>query len=631
MSDEKEKYKSLLIDYTRKNFYYSDDLADRYIALFTFDDNLFPDSILDTTNAVSDATWNNDSEIFGSLVKILHRLLGNTIRKSSKHYKSKKIWEMTDHAINVTSKKAPPWGGNWYQFAITYPLYLTTATYLKEDAFVEEDLFLIRLLATYTERYYKPSKDGIIDDTYGYLRDGPNAIMMAVPYIGGKLMRGVYDTTDLSIIYVRNYIDLKRVTSGDGFYDCDTFVFHTSLGPAYGYITSALQDFELITAFFDKPETMGNFNRILEKTEHPNIKAHHGPWFSRTSGMTGIGGRGVLGFFTFDHMRGVVVKTEDNMICFRGQQNDLCFYEADKANFAWCQYWVFARRYLYANTELKLHEDLVTYYSGCMSYGNKTILMRSNNTTTETHLPIRSSCMFCKLPDCIAMFNSYTVKYSQYTFEVQEINLVTEHGGHFYYNVKIDENTHASDPFTLAVNFGDLEEEKEHSIGKMYKFKEAASFCYTGPGGVIERKKIKHPTNVGVEYDAVQILPKLSATTRKVECGFSTMHDSRDSNECINTPSINCIKTPKYTVYWPPDQSQYLYLNDNTKKICAVSTDMGIVFSNTITIPASKLGAIFKQSDYKIRDSILVNGEHTKIIPAGDKYQLLVEGVSLPV
>lgn len=625
--DLKHKYKDLLQDYTEHSFQgYPDQLVDNYINLFEYNDDLFPQSVLDSGNSVNNATWNNDSEIFGSLVKILHNILGVSLKRKSKHYHSNEIWKMLDHSVRVFSKKVPPWGDNWYQFAITYPLFLVSMTYFKEDVTAVEDLFLIRYLSSYIKKFFIPRVDGFTD-SYGYKRDGPNAVMMCVPYIGGNILMNTYDYNDPGITYSREYVNLKRVTSGDGLYDCDTFVFHTTLGPAYGYITSALQDFKLVSLFFDNPHTMMKINRILEKTEHPSIGLHFGPWFNRTNNLGGMNGHGVTGFFTFDHMRGISVKTKDWIISYRGQQQDLCFYESDRANYKWAQYWFSSRRFMYAQTERTLEQGLIPYYSGCLSYNNVTLEMRSNTSTTETHMPASSSCIICTLPKCIGIFNSYRIKYSSYLFDVKEINLITESGGHFYYNFSVDENTHSTKPFTVGVNFGDLESEGSSTTGEMFKFKEAASFVYKGDGGEIMKFRMKHPSKLDVEYDVVQIRPHISALSRILECGFSTMHDDRSSNECIKTPDITTIQTTRYTLHHPPSQPELLYLHDNIRKQCAVSNDMGTVFKNTITVPSLKLQQIFKSSEYTIKNSILVNKDHTKTIPAGDKYQLLCENV----
>lgn len=633
MSDDRHRYKMLLYEYNEENFQdkYSDAEADNYIKVFIFDETLFPQSVINADSATSSvSTWTNDSEMFGSLVKILHNLLGISLKKSSKHYHSKQIWERLDFAIREIAKKVPPWGDNWYQFAITYPLFLVCATFFREDVFNEEDLFLIRYLSSYIKKFFTPVENGF-KDSYTYLRDGPNAVMMCVPYIGAHLLMNTYDYNDLGITYCRNYVDLKRVVSGDGIYDCDTFVFHKTLGPAFGYITSAMPDFKIISSFFDNPKTMARINRILEKTEHPTINLHFGPWFSRTGNLKGITNKGTFGFDTFDHMRAISVRLKNMLISFRGQMIDLCGYESDRANYFWFQTWVMLRMFLYKDSESELFKEFVTFYPGCFSYNNIRIELRSNTQTTETFMPIEASCVTCKLPKCVAMYNIYKFVISGYTFDVHELNLITENGGHFYYNNKVNENTHATNPLTLAVNFGHLEEEGSTTIGEMFKFKNAASFVYKGDGGIIIKSKIKHPKKIDVTYDAVQIQPHISAITRVLECGFSTMHNDRTSNECIKTPNIHSIETVRYTVYQPPDQPNLLYLYDNVKKQCAVSTDMGPIFKNIITLPRNSLQSVFKSSDYKIKDTILVNQNYTKTIPPGEKFQLLVENVSMSI
>lgn len=629
MQNDRQKFKTLLYEYTEGSFQnYSDAMVDNYLSLYTFTNDLFPQSVLNSENSANNGTWNNDSEIFGSLCKILHNMLGISMKKSSKHYHSAEVWKVLDHAVQTISKKEPPWGQNWYQFAITYPLFLVSMTYFKEDVDPKEDIFLNRYLATYISKYFHPLADGI-QDVYNYRRDGPNAVMMAVPYIGGHLLMNTYDPKDLSVTYARNYVDMKRVVTRDGIYDDFSFVFHTYLGPAYGYITSAMPDFRLISSFFDNKETMPKIYRILEKTEHPTINLHFGPWFNRASAMGGMSQYGKLGFYTMDHIRALSVKTTDFTIGYRGQQLDLCYYESDNANFSWAQYWISARRFLYKNTERNLQTKLIPYYSGCLSYGNLVVEMRSNKQTTETHMPDVGHCIMCQLPTGIAFLNIYKLRYSSFLFDVTELNLITSNGGHFYYNFKVDENTHASSPFTVGVNFGKLESSGSTTIGDMYKFEEAASFVYPGASGVVVKNTITHPTKSDLILDTVQIQPHLSNTTQMLECGFSTMHNDRNSNECIKTPTINTIETVDFIAHWPPSQPELLYLWDKKKKICAVSKEMSTIFQSVISIPSSKLQQTFQSSSYKIADSVTVNNEHTKTIPAGDKFQLLIKDVTL--
>lgn len=633
--DTNNKFRKLIYTYTHDyNKSTSDNMIDFYIKSFTFDTEMWNANVLDNSYSVDNMSWYSDSEVFGSLIKTLHNMLSSTLRKQSRHYRSETVWKIIDHAIRECSRKLPseprnfsfPWGENWYQFSITYPLFLVSASYIREAEYNKIDLFSSRHLTSYISNYFKPSPKGIF--SMGYLRDGANAIMMAVPYIGGNLLMNTYSEKDRSLEYVRKYCRLDPVKEGEGLFSDGSYITHTSLR-GFGYLTSALEDFRLVSKFFGNENTITLINRSLEKTEHPNIPLHFGPWFTRTGKLESFANhkKGRLGFCVLDHMRGVSVKTDNWIIAFNGQNPALCYYEADQANYAWAQYWFGARRFLYADTEGSIHQKLLPYYSGVMSYNNRLLEIRSPTTTTTTFLPGRAMCVICQLPGCVAMFNKYFIKYSDFVFDVEEINIITSNGGHFYYQIVPDLKTHAANPMHIGVNFGQIEAAGAvPGIGKSFTFKDNVCFVYAKENE-IKQSEIKHPQKQNTKLQCLQIAPTLVNSSRNLTCGFSIMHNSKDSNEVVSTPSINKIQTPDYAVYRDQRYPHLLFLHDIKKQICAVSEDMGTTVRSSISIPIEALQTVLNEDSYTIPQAITMNNKYTKNITPGHKYQIVVENI----
>lgn len=630
------KYRKLIYTYTYEyNKSMTDTLIDFYINSFTFDTEMWNANVLDKSYTTDNISWFSDTEVFGSMIKTLHNMLSSTVRKNSRHYRSEVIWKIIDHAIRECSKKLPseprtfsfPWGENWYQFSITYPLFLVAVSYIREAEFGRVDLFTSRHLTSYISNYFKPSEKGVI--SMGYLRDGANAIMMAVPYIGGHLLMNTYSASDKSIVYAKKYCRLDPVKEGEGLFADGSYITHTSLR-GFGYLTSAIEDFRLVSKFFDFDNTIALINRSLEKTEHPGIPLHFGPWFSRTGGQGSKANytNGRLGFYVLDHMRGVSVKTDNWIVAFNGQQPALCYYESDQTNYAWAQYWVGARRFMYADTESSIHKKLLPYYSGVMSYNNRLLEIRSPSTTTTTFLPNKASCIICQLPECVAMFNKYYIKYADFVFDVEELNIITSSGGHFYYRIVPNQQLQAANPMNIGVNFGKIEAAGTVSgIGQAFVFSENVCFVYASQGEITQTE-ITHPKKQNTTLQCLQITPMLSTQTRDLSCGFSIMHNSKDSNEMVSSPSIHKIQTTNYAVYRDSRYPDLLFLHDIGKKICAVSQDMGVAVRNTISLPRAALQDTLNDDAYTIPNAITINDQHTKNIAPGEKFQLLIENIA---
>lgn len=314
------------------------------IATFQFDSVMVPITKTDATGSVvSNYEWNTNSEAFLDLIRIVQRMIIRSCQPESIHYKNETIWNMARHFINEVQSRLPtqpkfktfPWGENWYQFSISYPLFLVIVAYLQVRLFKKDvDQTIYRTLSLYIQNYFEsPADDRSGIKSMGWLCDGPNAIMMAVPYIGGHLLLKDLDNKNNICKYIERYVSLQFVTSGEGLYPDYGFVFHSTLR-AYGYVYSSYNDIVLISKFLEKNDYL-KLKNVFEIFEHPTIPRHFSGWFTRSASVATNRKGGKLGFYAVDSICAVIAKTADWMIQFNGQRTSLCYYESDQENYTW--------------------------------------------------------------------------------------------------------------------------------------------------------------------------------------------------------------------------------------------------------------------------------------------------------
>lgn len=639
--NKKNLFEALIYDYSLERFKLSDDKIRFFTQSFKFDTIMLTPAELGVTDDRKD--WFADSETFGTFVNTIYSLMSATIDPKSSFYKSGKIWNIIIHMIREVEAKLPSvpekfkfvWDSNWFQFSISYPLFLVSVTYMYRRLFKRDDEFLIRHLASYIANYYEDPVTAIGILSTGWLRDGPNAIMMAVPYIGGHLFLNDWNPDTTSMRYVKKYITLQYVNSGNGFYYDGTFVFHTVLR-AYGYLTSSYLDFVLISKFLNNHNTVKAINSILGKTEHPTIPLHFGPWFSRTSSQSTnsrFNKFGKLGFFTLDHMRGVIAKKEDWIIAFNGQQPDLCYYESDGSNYSWAQYWTMARRFMYKDTPKRIYKQLIPYYPGVWSYGRQAIDIKSETTTTETHMPEVAKAIICQLGDeALAMLNRYIVNMAGNSFDVYELTLITRNGVHCYYRVKPNLSQAASNTLTLGVQVDDLATEGSRLAGEGAtsgkRFKNSCAFVYPGELGKVESDEIDDPDNETRKLTTLYIEPRLDPLGS--QCGFSHVHTESGHNELIKPPTINEIETSDMIVVNSTKHPELLVLYNKITKTAAISVDMGNTYRTDLSLRKSNLDEIF-ESGYRVENSSFISNSYKLNILNGGKYQAIITNANLKI
>lgn len=636
-------FERLLYEYSMDRPKFSDTKVTYYTNTFHMDEVMLTPDEMGLDSEHND--WANDSSTFGELIKIVQGLMTLTISPQSSLYKNANIWRIVMHTIRVVATKLPtypldnkfPWGQNWYQFSITYPLFLVTATYMYGRLFKKRDEFMIRHLSSYIANYFKdplPTKKGGML-SMGWHRDGPNAVMMAVPYTGGHLFMKTWSPKRTSMQYVKDYVTLTYVNRGNGFYeDGGTFVFHTTLR-AFGYIISSYPDFVLMSRFFGIPNVVQAINKSLAKTEHPTIPFHFGPWFTRTSNQASTFSRfGKLGAFVLDHMRGVTFKTEQYTIGFNGQHKELCFYESDQSNYHWAQYWIFARRHMYKTSDPKIYRTLIPYYPGVWSYGRTPLDMRSLSTTTETYLPDSASCIICLIEnEAIGFYNKYQMTVNGELFKVTELTLVTKLGIHCYYEVMPNINLVGERPLTLGIQIGQQDIVKTALNGPGNKdglafINDVSSFVYTDGSeqSRVKSIKISDPNNANNKLDGLYLEPHVR--NGKASGGFSTIHSAVRYNELIHDPTINKIETTEFLLLSPDKYTDTLFLLHKPKQCAAVSIDMGVTFRKDIAIPKKNIDFVLEPG-YTVANGLDQDNFLRFNIKSEHKYQVMFENANV--
>ena len=599
-NDDFLRYTKLIIKYLKTKREVSNYEETR--VQFNLDRFEFTNVLLPVGDIDKNLLWDTDSSTFGDLCNDLIGMVSYGSDKNSKYYKNPLLWKQILFAIRTIAAKLPdspqnftvPWGDNWYQFSITYPMLIVSTAFSYYDTFGTEDAFLTRHLSSYINNYFKESKT--VDGLYsmGWRRYESNVIGMSVPLIGGRLYSNKFDREANSQKYARDYMSVNYVYTGNGFYYDNTYITHVSRND--GYTTSFYHDFVFIYEFY---RMNTKFFKVLHKnfsiTEHPDIPLHHGPWFNRGASMKGfVAGRkfATYGIDIRGYERGVCVRTKDISLHYCGQILPLAAYESDRINKEWAQCWVFMRRPLTKKSAERLYTSLVPHYDGVHSYGLKQIDWPSVTTTTTTYEPSSALCSLCYMPDKAAgMYNKYKIKMAnQYTFDIEEINLVTPQGFHVYYNCKVDTTLASSNPYTIACHLGDLDENQEGRLTGIgaknsYAFDNfIGTFLYLdeidneNSENVVKLEKILDPAT-SKQIDTLYVQP----TQRQIfSFGFSNNfyepNSLRRHNNLNSEPRIDQLSTDEFKLEKSNTDDALLFLHNLKEKTCAVS----YAFNNTL-------------------------------------------------
>lgn len=625
---ERKLFGRYIYDYAL-NMYSGNDLVVSYtINSFQFNDTMFD-------SEDSSKTWSNDVSVFQSVIGQMQSLaVASSIRKSN-YFENKKIWQIIHHFIKTVQAKLPtspvsfvyPWGDNWYQFSITYPLFLVIAAYLYEQVFHKRSDTLFNYLTLYINNYFKEPKSISGIHSMGWLRDGPNALMMAVPYIGGHLLMKNLNKRNNIMKYVKDFARFEYRTSGEGLYEDGGFIFHTNLR-AYGYLYGSFNDIILIAKYykFNSPQRI---QKVFEIFEHPDLHVHFGPWFSRSKRLTTTPQKskyGKIGFFCVDSINAVVAKTNTWMLAFNGQSPKICFYESDQTDNALCQVWTGARLFMDKDTDKVWYEKLIPHYPGVISFDSKLVIMPSDRATTKTFLPNQpSSTIMCSFNDAIGMRNQYSLSTDGFRLSVIELILITKQGHHSYYSIEPDQQLHASNPLTVSMNLGKFTDGSTSAggLGEMYDFTKNKTFVYSNNGEVV-LDNVRHP-ETKVEMKCLKIHPRLN-DEGKAKFGYSTVF--QNINQIAEIPKDeNCIETTEYKLeYEPKNGYMFLYEMDGDNTRVAVSKAYPSTYVRDIAIPKSIVNEKFG-TNFKVSNAAIINNEYRKYTK--DRYQMILEDVLL--
>ncbi len=584
--DDIDKYSNYILEYAISIQKLDDLSAQVVIDNFQFDNTLY--IVSDDPNYV----WNRDAEAFLEVILAIQDLAVITTNKNSIYYKSEDIWKIVEFFIERVMAVMPipaptltvPWGTNWYQFSISYPRFLVICAYLYRRLFEEPNLYIERVLSNYISNYFKnpdPGKFGVM--SLGYLRDGANAIMMAVPYVGGHLLSKDLDLDDKINTYVRDYVSLNFVKSGEGLFPDYGYVFHLVLR-AYGYIYSSIADFELMSKIYGLGiEKLSNIYKIME---HPTIPLHFSPYFTRSYSCSS-NRRGELGFYTIQSTLVCSIKTKDWLLQFNGQRDNLCFYEADKTYENLAQLWTFARVFLYLDSDSSWFKELVPYYPGVVTYNSTLQPFPTTTTTTTVFNPKNSKTILVKGEGYIGMWQSFDMKHDNSNWDVsaEELILVTKLGYHRV--LKILPRNMSDNTLTISINLGTERAIKSNTIGlggKVVQFEKNTSYIYSNINTTFEENVI-HPKTSKL-LKRVYVEPTLDLIDENIEgtVAYSNLHS--DINEVKVIPTIKKIDLMGATLEKDPKYPDYLFLHDRARGVVSVGKYDG-TFNQTIRIPTS--------------------------------------------
>lgn len=594
-------------------------------------------------------TWDTDSEVFGKLCSILLSMVSIASDTSSKYYKNTTLWKQILYAIRTIAGKlpdkpqdlTPPWGINWYQYSITYPTLLVSTAFLYLDTFGQEDPFLTRHLSSYIKNYYKESTgtDGLY--SMGWLRTESNVIGMSVPLIGGRLYANQFDRNANSQIYARDYLQANYVYQGNGFYYDNTYITHVSRND--GYTTSFYYEFKFIYNFYRmQSKVFDILHKNFSITEHPDIPLHHGPWFNRGSSMKGFAPGRKFATYGIDirgYERSVCVRTKTISLHYCGQIVPVAAYESDRQNKEWGQCWIFMRRPLTKTSAEHLYVELVPYYDGVHSYGLTQINWPSVRTTTTTWQPESALCSLAYFQDKAAgMYNKFKILMAdEYSFDVEEINLVTPNGFHVYYQIKPNLDMAVSKPYTIACRLGKKDSNVTLTgIGTAkYAFDDfIGTFIYLDDTdernveNVVKITSVKDPAT-GENLDALYVQP----TNRNViQIGFSNNFYEYGTKTRVNNlsvdPTINQLVTDDFKLEKLDTEDAILFLHNLREKKSVVTYAFNNVLPQGITIKKSILDDKFSQ--YTVQDGIFnkVKNEYT-VNTYEKQFQIVLNNVIL--
>lgn len=467
---------------------------------FNADDISFVPANLLSESSV-DKHWYTDTEAFGMLLnRFREMMILSLVKRRGYEFlydKRKEIWSKAMIMVDKFMEKLPtvpedyvvPIPPNWYQFSISFPMFLLCIVYLGVDYFPsgKAPSKVIEYLGDYGQYYYQEVDADMVKNndcglrSIGWCRSGSNVIMMGLVKMGTDLLAARFDANSQSQLYVRNFIRFQEPSqgTGNGVYDDGTIIEHSSLRGC-GYYANSDSFFDILSfvRFYGSKYT--KFLNIWQAMQHPTVPYVFGALFSRTGRMYAPHNfLGQLGFHVFSHGRIVTAKMPNWIVQFFCQSLTLYHYEADQTNFIYVQHWLMNRTIMHNRMPVaEITKENIPYITGIFSYGNETeilktppqykttygyypmeatsaVVMSHNYPQDTAALEMQKSSVGGQGHGPIGLINYYRCK-TGLTNQVivAELMLITEAGYHVHYTSWPDTQRAISKPYRFAVALG---------------------------------------------------------------------------------------------------------------------------------------------------------------------------------
>ena len=359
--------------------------------------------------------WDTDHDVLGDLanwmieVMTFYRVSSPTpkVREAIEH------WIRLYRAKFVKPHQQYPWGINWYNFSITVPLMLVYYLYTFDTEPRSSSLF-----NTTTDLIDEAADSPVL--SLGWKRDGPNSIFIAAHWIGNAIWKSeaAFQTAAANSGYdyalSQCEFTLQSSLKNQGLYIDYGYIFHTDV-VAYGYLTSPRADAKLLASVSPRAASgEENVATALELLGHPTIANGWLGFFGRGGNATRGGGALAKVYRKVFHAASIgafALQSTTQRFTMRLQRSHISFYESDKSNSAWGQYWTQARilypNNLYTSFNKKLNWPGLIWQDGQLS----TIELESTGfANTQRWQPtMANSAVFKAQEDVYILYQRYSI------------------------------------------------------------------------------------------------------------------------------------------------------------------------------------------------------------------------------
>ena len=408
--------------------------------------------------------WSVSETVFTDLLAALQVLATAYTNETHSMFRNGDLFSALKYSLETVHAKIDsykpfkpytfPWGKNWYQFSVSLPNYYVLIYYrlrnlerFQSTAWLRE-IIVSDVLSLVTDP----------EHSLGWKRTGPNTILMGcnwlvAMHLAGRLSEAVKDP---STAYMQEQANMDPVTSGEGIRPDGGFIFHTNLR-AYGYIASSRNSALLASQII--PNRFAEvYTRLSDLMCHPTINQNQMGLFTRENKQKRFMDPGKLGVHVLHSVRVITAKFPNYFAQFLGTAKEIAFYESDKSNDAWMQYWVMSRELYVHNYTRLFTADTCIYQAGILHYGGQLVRMPTQTTTTTTFTTDQGISSVVQYEDELcAFFTRYSIpSFSKTT--ICELTSCEKHGKFSFYVF------FGGDVPTISVETGELLENGEDII-----------------------------------------------------------------------------------------------------------------------------------------------------------------------